>query len=978
MRRAAAVLAIAGLLIGTPTMLVFLFGPPTLPQPNLAEFVESLSGQLLSAETVFRLLGRMAWLLWAHIAGLSVLRIIALKIMTPRSKAGPALSTLTGRLTPSFVLRIIDIALGGTLLLAPLVIPISAAAAGPQGALVDTRTEHHSPSQSRSYLVRPGDSLWKIAEQQLGSGDSWPAIFELNKGRQFPDGRTLSEPRLIHPNWLLWLPGAGEAGSEMVESGLSQPSAVAGGEAADPRAESAASPGSAGSMPNEDGERRGTSNSDPAMVKLREGGALAASFVAGIIASQTIAALRRRRRFRPDAAIHEVRPEPSVVIEGRRAGLPERPTLDDALAALISAWPTESSGWPPVLACIEDPDVATFLIDKTESSPSPRSTSSVSFQDDETLKAQVRLNHSPPGESLSALEQGLFIPIGSYSGSESVSYRLLGNPPLSVQGRLTDEFISNLLLACAAGRTIHEVELIVVGTDLQLGPVAEIPHLRQIPWERAPEVLAELQAETLGRARIFAQHGASGLSDFLGAGAPEHLPALVMVTTPPPSRLVESIEGLAASAATSGLGFVGAGWRPALTRLALEVDSQIAVDTDLQIPDRLDSALLSKSDTQKVVDILRDAHLDPQDPMAQAEEPIAEPYSSDSPVSSPLETPDLLVGKDGHDENGGVADFEEVPAPPLPIQAGDDDGNSEPQSQNGRSPNQLVPEPSLSSTEQSDSSAVGSSNERVGPSRIEVRCLGAMSITRDDAALHNGWVKGSKELLAYLIVNRDGVPKDRVLEVIWPDAKLKEGEKLLREALYYLRKQTLGPDDAKWSEDYVRRAGESLILGGDDRWWADVWEFESQASTAGQLGPQQSKAALRHALSLYRGEFCDDCYFSWAEQLRERYRRLYLRSCAKLAEILEADGEVDEAIEVLERGIQVDHLCEDLYRRLIRLEASQGRTNVAIRLFQQLTKVLDRELDLEPEPQTLELMNQVRNISRSGPADSSFESSATH
>jgi hypothetical protein len=374
MRRTAAVLAIAGLLVGTPTMLVFLFGLPTLPQPNLAEFLESLSGQLLSAETVFRLLGRMAWLLWAYTAVLTVLRIIALKIMTPRSKAGPALARLTGRLTPSFVLRIIDVALGGALLLAPMVIPIPAAAAGSQGALVDTRTEHQTPSQSGSYLVRPGDSLWKIAEQQLGSGDRWHAIFELNKGRQFPDGRTLSEPQLIRPNWLLWLPGAGEAGSETVDSGPIHPGAVADSEAADPRAESSASPDSADSEPSEDGERRGANNSGSAMVKLREGGTLAASFVAGIIASQTIAALRRRRRFRPDAAIHEVS-EPSVVIEGRRAGLPERPTLDDALAALRSAWPTESSGWPPVLACIEGPDGATFLIDKSESSPGPPSTS---------------------------------------------------------------------------------------------------------------------------------------------------------------------------------------------------------------------------------------------------------------------------------------------------------------------------------------------------------------------------------------------------------------------------------------------------------------------------------------------------------------------------------------------------------------------------------------------------------------------------
>jgi hypothetical protein len=205
MKRFAATLALIGFLLGTPMMLALLFGPPILPHLNLGEFLESLSGQLLSADSVFRTLGLLAWLLWAYIAGLAILRIIALKILTPRSKASPTLSNVTGRLTPSFVLRIIDVALGGALLLTPLVIPVPATAAlGSQASLVDTSTDQRTViGQSRSCLVRPGDSLWKIAERELGSGEQWREIFELNKGRQFPDGRTLIKPRLIHPNWLL-------------------------------------------------------------------------------------------------------------------------------------------------------------------------------------------------------------------------------------------------------------------------------------------------------------------------------------------------------------------------------------------------------------------------------------------------------------------------------------------------------------------------------------------------------------------------------------------------------------------------------------------------------------------------------------------------------------------------------------------------------------------------------------------------------
>ena len=968
MKRFAATLALIGLLLGTPMMLALLFGPPTLPHLNLGEFLESLSGQLLSADSVFRMLGLLAWLLWAYIAGLALLRIIALKILTPRSKAGPALSNVTGRLTPSFVLRIIDVALGGALLLTPLVIPVSATAAfGSQAASVDTATEHQTViGRSRSCLVRPGDSLWKIAERELGSGEKWREIFELNKGRQFPDGRTLTKPRLIHPNWLLWLPDPQEPVSEKTGSTLTQPGDLPVDRADAQQSAEPAPPSAAASQSTQttDDGGLGGDGSGSAVVHLPTGSALAASFVAGIIASQTIATLRRRRHFRPDTPIEQLRPEPGVVIEGRRAGLADRPKLDNALADLRSAWPTDSDGWPPVIACIERPSGANFLLNKTDASPRPRSTSGVSFEDDETFQAKVRWTGSPSGEPLSALEQGLFVPIGRCSANESVSYRLMGNPPLSVRGQLTDEFTSNLLLAGAAGRSVHEVELIVLGTDLQLGPVASIPHLRQIPWEHAPEAVAELQAEALGRARVFAQHGASDLGDFLSLGSPEHLPALVVVTTPPPRRLQQSIEALASNPAASGIGFVAAGWRPNTARVALEVDSQITIDTDLALPDRLDLLLLSESETQQVVDILNAASSDPREPTIPIEEPPAEvgPFTDGEPEH--LNAPVAPVDPEGRDGGGELGPSETSAPSAAPLQVAEECHTAVLQNLNGHSPDRPDAEPSPIPADDSTSSSIGSSDKVVGQNRLEVRCLGPMSISRRDATLHQGWVKGSKELLAYLIVNRDGVPKERILEVIWPDAKPKEGERLLRDALYHLRKQTLGREDAKWSDNYVRRVGETLVLGEDDRWWADVWEFESLASTAGRLEHEECKDALQRALSLYAGEFCDDCYFPWAEPLRERYRRIYLRSCAKLAEILEAAGETDEAIEVLERGIQVDRFCEDLYRRLIRLEASEGRTNAAIRLFQQLSKLLDQELDLEPEPTTLELMTQIRSVSR--------------
>ena len=51
----------------------------------------------------------------------------------------------------------------------------------------------------RTYMVKSGDSLSKIAKNALGDANRWPEIFELNRDR-------ISEPDLIYPDQELRLP----------------------------------------------------------------------------------------------------------------------------------------------------------------------------------------------------------------------------------------------------------------------------------------------------------------------------------------------------------------------------------------------------------------------------------------------------------------------------------------------------------------------------------------------------------------------------------------------------------------------------------------------------------------------------------------------------------------------------------------------------------------------------------------------------
>ncbi len=55
------------------------------------------------------------------------------------------------------------------------------------------------PREIRSHLVRQGDSLWRIAVQEMGEGYLWPALYRANRDQ-------IQNPSVLYPGQRLTIP----------------------------------------------------------------------------------------------------------------------------------------------------------------------------------------------------------------------------------------------------------------------------------------------------------------------------------------------------------------------------------------------------------------------------------------------------------------------------------------------------------------------------------------------------------------------------------------------------------------------------------------------------------------------------------------------------------------------------------------------------------------------------------------------------
>ncbi len=222
-------------------------------------------------------------------------------------------------------------------------------------------------------------------------------------------------------------------------------------------------------------------------------------------------------------------------------------------------------------------------------------------------------------------------------------------------------------------------------------------------------------------------------------------------------------------------------------------------------------------------------------------------------------------------------------------------------------------------------------------------------------------------LLKLLIaLGHKDTPEEKIIDYLWPDAEGDLAHKSCEITCLRLRR-IIG--------DKAIRVSGGLVSLDEKHCWTDlksIMQVMEQAESLWKSGVKTgveaeavslSKKAMdltQKAIGLHKGDFLpSDPLQPWAMAARERTKNRLLGLVTKAGKYLMRAGQFEAAVEMFEKGLELDNLVEELYQNLMLCQITLGRRGEAARAYEKCRKALSETLGLNPSPTTEKIYKSI-------------------
>lgn len=201
-------------------------------------------------------------------------------------------------------------------------------------------------------------------------------------------------------------------------------------------------------------------------------------------------------------------------------------------------------------------------------------------------------------------------------------------------------------------------------------------------------------------------------------------------------------------------------------------------------------------------------------------------------------------------------------------------------------------------------------------------------------------------LFSYIVVKKQAT-REELSVLLWPDMEENVARKNLRNAIYKLKKSFAQHEIISFLNKSTITLSTSIIIE------TDIDNFINNKSE----------------INLYHGEFLKgfilkdaDNFQQWVYETRAELEGIYLKRLYEQILIESKNKNYEKVEKYCKLLIKADEFNEDGYRQLIQCYKNQGKVNNAIKVYNELTDILNKELSITPDAKTKKAFKEVLDL----------------
>ncbi len=216
--------------------------------------------------------------------------------------------------------------------------------------------------------------------------------------------------------------------------------------------------------------------------------------------------------------------------------------------------------------------------------------------------------------------------------------------------------------------------------------------------------------------------------------------------------------------------------------------------------------------------------------------------------------------------------------------------------------------------------------------------------------------KTAEELFFYLLAHPEGKQKEEILEQLWQTEPNKESNNRFRVTVHRIR-HALESNDALLEQHNRYRLHADVLAATDLNQMYKALEQAHDAPTE-----ELKLRAFQSLIRLYKGDFLPSVTASWANELREELRGVYVRANLEISLLHCGTGACAGAVSALVRALHIDpYIGENYHQKLMTCLSVVEDKYASIEHYRRFIHFLRVELEDSPMPETLILAERIKN-----------------